>query len=77
MQRAARQLTSADLDIGTPQRGRDMRELIHDVFFKALHWAPERSAPPARAARRRDAAARCPEIKDLLRPDDLLAQMRK
>jgi len=42
MLRAARQLSDADLDIKTPQRGRDIRELIHDVFFKVSHWAPER-----------------------------------
>ena len=66
VQRAARQLKNADLDIVTPQRGRDMRELIHDVFFKALHWAPETGSPP-RAAGQRDAAARCPDVECLVR----------
>ena len=66
VQRAARQLTNADLDFVTPQRGRDMRELIHDVFFKALHWAPE-TGSPTRAAGQRDAAARCTDVESLVR----------
>lgn len=66
VQRAARQLTTADLDFVTPQRGRDMRELIHDVFFKALHWAPE-TGSPTRAAGQRDAAARCTDVESLVR----------
>lgn len=65
VQHAARQLTNADLAIATPQRGRDMRELIHDVFFKALHWAPE-AGSPTRAAGQRDAAARCIDVESLV-----------
>lgn len=69
VQRAARQLTNADLDIATPQRGRDMRELIHDVFFKAMHFAPE-TGSPTRAAGQRDAAARCTDLESLVRYAD-------
>jgi hypothetical protein len=64
--RAARQLGDADLDIKTPQRGRDMRELIHDVFFKVFRWAPERG-PATRAAGQREAAAGCTTVESLTR----------
>lgn len=42
---AARQLRTADLDVTVPKRDRTMRELIHDVFYKALFWIDDRSGP--------------------------------
>jgi DinB superfamily len=45
---AAGQLRPTDLDVVIiPSRDRTMRELIHDVFYKALLWIDDRSHPEA------------------------------
>lgn len=43
--RATAQLRGADLDVATPNRDRTLRELVHDVFYKALLWTDDRSVP--------------------------------
>ncbi len=66
--RATAQLSNEGLAAGLPNRDRDLRELIHDVFFKALTWAPETGpAVPRHAAEQKDAAARYPDAASLLR----------
>jgi DinB superfamily len=41
------QLQTADLDVRLPKRGRTLRELIHDVFYKAEPWAEAGGGPGA------------------------------
>jgi hypothetical protein len=59
---AAGQLRPPDLDVTLPRRDRTMRELIHDVFYKALFWVDDRagSAPAETAdgSRQREDARR-------------------
>lgn len=45
--RAAAQLKDTDLGLRLPDRDRDLHELIHDVFYKALVWAGGEAGPPA------------------------------
>ncbi len=66
--RATAQLSYEDLAVKLPNRDRDLRELIHDIFFKALTWAPETGPPVQRhAAEQKDDAARYPDVPSLLR----------
>lgn len=66
--RATAQLTDADLATRLPNRNRDLRELIHDIFFKALTWAPETGPAVARHAdEQKQDAARYPDVASLLR----------
>ncbi len=66
--KATTQLKSADLDLKMPNRDRDLRGLIHDVFYKALTWAPESGPASQRNAdSQKKEAARYPDVASLLR----------
>ncbi len=66
--RATAQLSHEDLAVKVPNRDRDLRELIHDIFFKALTWAPETGPAVQRhAAEQKGDAARYPDVASLLR----------
>lgn len=65
--KATAQLKNADLDLRMPNRDRDLRELIHDVFYKALTWAPEAGpASPRNSPGQKQEAARYPDVTTLL-----------
>ena len=66
--RATTHLRDADLNVRIPNRDRDLRELIHDIFYKALTWTAEGGAvrPSDVAAQKRD-AARYPDVASLRR----------
>lgn len=73
---AAAQLDSAALNLRMPNRDRNLRELIHDVFCKALTWSQDdgpgdRDRQDARSARHNEedqkrAAARYPDASALV-----------
>jgi len=67
--RAAEQLRDADLDVRVPNRDRTLRELIHDVFYKAIFWAgcaPAAGVEKDEAQQKAD-AAQYPDAKSLVR----------
>ncbi len=64
---ATTQLSNADLNLKMPNRDRDLRGLIHDVFYKALTWAPEGGpVSPRNADKQKEEAARYPDVLSLL-----------
>jgi hypothetical protein len=66
--RATGQLSEADLDLKMPNRDRELRGLIHDVFYKTLTWAPESGpAVPRHAVSQREEAARYRDAVSLVR----------
>ncbi len=65
---ATAQLKNADLNLRMPNRDRDLRGLIHDIFYKALTWAPEDGRASSRDAdKQQEEAARYPDVVSLLR----------
>jgi hypothetical protein len=65
---ATAQLRNADLDRKVPNRDRNLRELIHDIFYKALTWAPRAGPPSTRHdAKQKEEAARYPDVSSILR----------
>jgi len=65
---ATAQLNNADLDLKMPNRDRNLRELIHDVFYKALTWAPEDGRASLRDDhKQKEEAVRYPDVGRILR----------
>jgi uncharacterized damage-inducible protein DinB len=65
---ATAQLENADLNLKMPNRDRDLRGLIHDIFYKALTWAPEHGQASRRDAdKQKEEAARYRDVVSLLR----------
>jgi uncharacterized damage-inducible protein DinB len=60
---ATAQLRDVDLNLKLANRDRNLRELIHDIFYKALTWASEDGSVSARddATQKRE-AARYPDV---------------
>lgn len=66
--KATAQLNNVDLDLKMPNRDRDLRGLVHDVFYKALTWAPDAGPVCQRNAdNQKREAARYPDVASLLR----------
>ena len=64
---ATAQLKDADLDLKMPNRDRDLRGLVHDVFYKTLTWAPETgTAIPRHADSQKQEAARYRHVAGIL-----------